>query len=91
MDCIPPEPSDMEDPPLGLTDGGILVPGLSSQGSLVVNVVGKAVFIEGVRWVDFLIFGHSGLSASEETKGGELKIVMILMVLVINYHLPELA
>ena len=49
MDCIPPEPSDMEDPPLGLTDGGILVPGLSSQGSLVVDVVERAVFIDGGR------------------------------------------
>ena len=57
MDCIPPEPSDMEDPSLGeavdpslgLIDGDLLVRGLSFQDSLVVNVVGKAVFIEGVR------------------------------------------
>ena len=36
------------DPSLGLTDGALLVRGLSSQGSLV-NVVERAVFIDGGR------------------------------------------
>ena len=39
-------PSDMEDPSVGVTDGDLL----SSQDSLdVVNVVERAVFIEGGR------------------------------------------
>ena len=37
------------DPSLGLTDGGLLMRGLSSQGSLVVNVVERTFFIEGGR------------------------------------------
>ena len=58
VDCITDGPSYMEDPSvgaavdpsLGLTDGGLLVRGLSSQGSLdVVNVVERAVFIDGGR------------------------------------------
>ena len=57
MDCIPAGPSDREDPSLGaavdpslgLTDGGLLVRGLSSQGSLDVIVVERAVFIDGGR------------------------------------------
>ena len=56
VDCIPARPSYLEDPSLGvavdpslgLTDGGLLVRGLSSQGSLV-NVVERAVFIDGGR------------------------------------------
>ena len=54
VDCIPTGRSDREDPSLGaavdpslgLTDGGLLVRGLSSQGSLVVNVDERAVFID---------------------------------------------
>lgn len=54
VNCILPGPSYMEDPavdPLfGLTDGGLHMRGLSSQGSLVVvNVVERVVFIAGSR------------------------------------------
>ena len=49
MDCIPPGPSYLEDPSLGLTDGGLLLRGLSPQGSLDVDVVERAVFIDGGR------------------------------------------
>ena len=35
MDCIPVGPSDVEDPSLGVTDGGLLGRGLPSQGNLV--------------------------------------------------------
>ena len=54
VNCILPGPSYMEDPAvdpsLGLTDGGLVLRGLSSQGSLVVlNVVERAVFIDGGR------------------------------------------
>ena len=57
MDCFPAGPSYMEDPSLGaavdpslgLTDGGLLVRGLSSQGSLDVIVVERAVFTDGGR------------------------------------------
>ena len=54
VNCILPGPSYMEDPAVdpsfGLTDGGLLVRGLSSQGSLVdVNVVERVVFIAGSR------------------------------------------
>ena len=56
VDCIPAGPSYLEDPSLGvavdpslgLTDGGLLLRGLSSQGSLV-NVVERVVFIDGGR------------------------------------------
>ena len=37
------------DTSLGLTDGGLVVWGLSSQGSLDVIVVERAVFIDGGR------------------------------------------
>ena len=53
VDCIPTGPSYMEDPAvdpsLGLTDGGLVLRGLSSQGSLDVIVVERAVFIDGGR------------------------------------------
>ena len=57
------------DPSLGLTDGGLLVWGLSSQGSLDVIVVERAVFIDGGRWVDSPISLRSGMFASEEAEG----------------------
>ena len=58
VDCISTGPSYIEDPSVGaavesshgLTDGGQVVRGLSSQVSLdVVNVVERAVFIDGGR------------------------------------------
>ena len=49
VDCIPTGRPDREDPSLGLTGGGLDVRGLSSQGSLVVDVVERAVFIDGGR------------------------------------------
>ena len=47
VDCIPPGPSDVVDPSVGLTGGGLLGRGLPSQGSLV--DVERAVIIEGGR------------------------------------------
>ena len=55
VDCISTEPSDMEDPSLGvaidpslgLTDGGLLGRGLSSQGSLA--AVDVVIIIVGGR------------------------------------------
>ena len=55
LDCISTEPSDMEDPSLGvaidpslgLTDGGLLGRGLSSQGSLA--AVDVVIIIVGGR------------------------------------------
>ena len=57
LDFISTGPSDKEDPSLGvavdpslgLTDGGLLGRGLSSQGSLDVIVVERAVFVDGDR------------------------------------------
>ena len=43
MDFTPPLPSDVEDPSLGLTDGGLLLRELPSQGDLV----DVDVFMEG--------------------------------------------
>ena len=53
------------DPSFGLTDGGLLVRGLFSQGSLDVIVVERAVFID----VDSPISLRSGMFASEEAEG----------------------
>ena len=57
VDCIPTGRADSEDPSLGvavdpslgLTDGGLVLRGLSSQGSLDVIVVERAVFTDGGR------------------------------------------
>ena len=72
MDCIPPGPSDVEDPPLGVTDGGILGRGLPSQGSLV--DVERAVIIKvDDRELVVLVVGHPGSFAKEEANLVELK------------------
>ena len=74
VDCIPPgsSDSDVEDPSLGVTDGGILGRGLPSQGSLV--DVERAVIIilgDGRELVD-LVVGHPGSFAREEANLVEL-------------------
>ena len=73
VDCIPPGSSDVEDPSLGVTDGGILGRGLPSQGSLV--DVERAVIIilgDGRELVD-LVVGQPGSFAREEANLVELK------------------
>ena len=78
MVCIPPGSSDVEDPSLGVTDGGILGRGLPSQGSLV--DVERAViisFVDGRELLD-LVVGHPGSLAKEEANLVEL-----------NSHIPH--
>ena len=51
VDCSSSIPSDLVDPSLGLTDGGLLGRGVPSKASLVVfvDVVDREFFIEGGR------------------------------------------
>ena len=74
VDCISPGPSDsdVEDPSLGVTDGGILGGGLPSQGSFV--DVERAVIIsfeDGRELLDRVV-GHPGSFAKEEANLVEL-------------------
>ena len=73
-DSIPPSPSDVEEPSLGVTDGGMLGGGLPSQGSLV--DVERAVIISfgGGRKLADLVVGHPGSFAKEEANLVELKL-----------------
>ena len=66
-DSVPPAPSDVEEPSLGVTDGGMLGRGLPSQGSLVGVDVERAVSIifGGGRKLADLVIGHSGGSLSK--------------------------
>ena len=70
---VPPAPSDVEEPSLGVTDGVMLRGGLPSQGSLV--DVERAVIIsfgDGRELAD-LVVGHPGSFAKEEANLVELK------------------
>ena len=76
-DSIPPAPSDVEDPSLGVTEGGRLGRGLPSQGSLVGVDVERAVSIifGGGRKLADLVIGHPGGSSSKaEANFEELKL-----------------
>ena len=75
--CIPPGLSDVEDPSLGVTDGGLLGRGLPSQGSFVDVVVDRAVMIIGGRELVVLVVGQPGSFNKEEAKEVELKKVII--------------
>ena len=71
---IPPRPSDVEEPSLGVTDGGMLGRGLPSQGCLVGVDVERAVIIifgDGRELVD-LVVGQPGSFAREEANFEEL-------------------
>ena len=78
-DSVPPAPSDVEEPSLGVTDGGMLGRGLPSQGSLVGVDVERAVSIifGGGRKLADLVIGHPGGSFSKaEANFEELKVVI---------------
>ena len=71
---IPPSPSDVEEPSLGVTDGGMLGRGLPSQGSLVdVERAVIIIFGDGRELADRLV-GHPGSFAKEEANLVELKL-----------------
>ena len=72
--CIPPRPSDVEDPSLGVTDGGIIWRGLSSQGSLVDVDREVNIIIEDERVLVILVVGHPGPFGKEEADLLELKL-----------------
>ena len=78
-DSIPPADSDVEEPSLGVTDGGMLGGGLPSQGSLV--DVERAVIIsfgDGRELAD-LVVGHPGSFAKEEANLVELKLGILYL------------
>ena len=71
-------PVDVNEPSLGVTDGGVLGGGLPSQGSL--DDVERAVIIsfgDGRELAD-LVVGHPGSIAKEEANFVELKLDTIL-------------
>ena len=72
-DSIPSSPVDVDEPSLGVTDGGMLGGGLPSQGSLV--DVERAVISSfgGGRKLADLVIGHPGSFAKEEANLVELK------------------
>ena len=74
MVCIPPRPSDVEDPSLGVTDGGIIWRGLSSQGRLVDVDREVNIIIEDERVLVILVVGHPGPFVKEEADLLELKL-----------------
>ena len=77
-DSIPSSPFDVDEPSLGVTDGGMLGGGLPSQGSLV--DVERAVIIsfgDGRKLAD-LVVGHPGSFAKEEANLVELKIFYLI-------------
>ena len=99
-DSIPPAPSDVEDPSLGVTDGGMLGRGLPSQGSLVGVDVERAVSIifGGGRKLADLVIGHPGGSFSKaEANFEELKLIKFnfymltikTIMIYLNSHIPH--
>ena len=71
----PPRPSDVEDPTLGVSEGGILGRGLPSQGCLV-DVERVVIITVDDRELVVLVVGHPGSFAREEANLVELKLVI---------------